>query len=93
MNGDGDVVQFPGRKQAMGPGDNGGNGELTRHRLNELERRMGALEGKVDELRNTCTRVETSLRYLTWMVGLGFTVLIAAASILGHILLRGLVPS
>ena len=37
------------------------NGPLTRHRLDDLERRMGTVEEKVDDLRNTSTRIETKI--------------------------------
>ena len=74
------------------PTSNGGNGGLTRHRLEELEQRMGMVEGKVDDLRNTCTRIETKLdnvgtkSYVLWI--LGGTSAVLVLSLVGHLLIR-----
>ena len=91
----GNVADLRGYRKP--PGDDGnGNGGLTRHRLDELERRMGVLEGKVDDLRNTCTRIETNLRnmtsnmasksYVLWIFG--GTTAAGILSIVGHLLIR-----
>ena len=77
---------------APGPG-NGGNGEVTRHRLDDLERRMGTVEEKVDEIRTTVTRIDTKLDamkdimadkgyVLRWF---GLTVAVLAVSLVGHL--------
>lgn len=74
----------------------GGNGAaprgLTDHRLADLERRMAAVEGKVEDLRNQCTRIETKLdgmagkSYVLWLfVG---AVSASILSIVGHLLVR-----
>ena len=47
--------------RTAGAGGENGNGGLVGHRLNELERRVGALEGKVDVLATTCARIEARL--------------------------------
>ena len=77
-----------------GAGTSGGNGNggLTRHRLTELERRMGTLEGKVDDLGNTCTKIETKLdeiaskSYVLWIFGVTTAVLVL--SLVGHLVIR-----
>ena len=73
-------------------GGNGDGGGVTGFRLGELERRMGVIEGKVDDLTNTCTRIETKLNelasksYVLWIFG--GTAAVIILSILGHMLLR-----
>ncbi len=47
---------------APGSTSTNGNGDLTRHRLGELERRMTALDDKVDDISKTCVRIETALK-------------------------------
>lgn len=79
-----------------GAGTSGGNGNggLTRHRLNELERRMGTLEGKVDDLVVTCAEIKTKLdeiaskSYVLWIFGGTAAVLIL--SLVGHLMIRTL---
>lgn len=79
-----------------GAGTSGGNGGLTRHRLNELERRMGTLEGKVDDLVVTCAEIKTKLdeiaskSYVLWIFGGTAAVLIL--SLAGHLMIRTLGP-
>ena len=57
---------------------------------------MGVVEGKVDELVTTCTRIETKLdeiaskSYVLWMFGGTAAVLIL--TIVGHVLIRTLTP-
>ena len=85
-------------ESAPAPPSNGSNGGLTGHRLNELERRMGVLEGKVDELRNTCTRIEANLQnmtsnmasksYVLWIFGV--TTAAGILTIVGHMLVRSM---
>ena len=74
---------------------NGGNGSIVIHRLSELERRMGILETKVDNLSTTCTRIETKLNdiasksYVLWIFGV--TVAVLVLSLVGHAVVRLLV--
>ena len=50
---------------APAPGGTGsGDGGLTNHRLTELEHRVRGVEGKVDGVHTTCTRIETSTAHL-----------------------------
>lgn len=77
-----------------GTGGRNGNGGLARYRLDELERRMGTLEGEVRELVTKCTRIETKLdeiaskSYVLWIfVG---TVAASIVTIVGHLLIRTL---
>ena len=81
---------------APATGSHGGNGELTRHRLDEVERRMGVVERKVDELVTTCTRIETKLdeiasKSYVWRL-FGGTAVVLLLSIVAHILIRTLTP-
>ncbi len=78
----------------MGGGNGGRNGRLTEHRLTELERRMGALEGKVDSIRDTCARMETKLDgmaskalvlTISGLTGGGLIV-----TLIGHLLIRSI---
>lgn len=77
-----------------GSGTGGGNGGLTRHRLSELERRMGTLEGKVDDLAVTCAEIKTKLdeiaskSYVLWIFG--GTAAALVLSLVGHLLIRAL---
>ena len=73
-------------------GDGGGNGDLTKHRLSELERRMTTLEDKVDGLVQTCTRIETALtnvaskNYVLTVLGITLGTLIVTLA--GHAAIR-----
>lgn len=76
-------------------GSNGGNGGGTKtvnHRLSDLERRVGILENKLDEVKEVCIRIETKMdslaskSFVFWStVGI---VLAALLSIFGHMLIR-----
>ena len=76
-------------------GSNGGNGSgagVVNHRLSDLERRVGILENKLDEVKEACVRIETKMdslaskSYVLWFtVGI---VLLALLSIFGHMLIR-----
>ena len=97
----GEVVELPGRGPLGGRNENGGNGNLVRYRLEELERRMGTLEDKVDRLTVTCTRIDEKLAALTekqtdlpsksyvlWIFGatsVGFLV-----TLVGHLFIRSI---
>ena len=78
-----------------GSGGRNGNGGLTRYRIGELERRMGVLEGRVREIGDTCTRIETKLddvakkSYVLWIFG--GTAAVLVLSLVGHAFIRGLV--
>lgn len=80
-----------------GTGGRNGNGGLTRYRLDEVERRMGTLEGEVRELVATCTRIETRLdeiagkSYVLWIFG--GTAAAFIVTIAGHLLIRILASS
>ena len=71
---------------------NGGGGGVVNHRLTDLERRVGILENKLDEVKEMCIRIETKMdslaskSYVLWFtVGI---VLVALMSIFGHMLIR-----
>ena len=88
------VSMTPEGSPAPGGGGGNGNGGLTRHRLSELERRMGVVEGKVDELVTTCTRIETKLDEIaskSYVLRIfGGTAVVLILSIVGHVLIRTL---
>ena len=73
-------------------GDGGGNGDLTKHRLSELERRMATIEGKVDGLVQTCTRIETALKNVASknyvLTILGITLVMLIVTLAGHAAIR-----
>ena len=82
-----------------GPGTGGrnGNGGLARYRLNELERRMGTLEGEVRELVTMCTRIETKLdeiasKSYVWRI-FGGTAVFCMVTIAVHLLIQFLASS
>ena len=80
-----------------GTGGRNGNGGLTRYRLDEVERRMGTLEGEVRELVTTCTRIETKLdeiasKSYVWRI-FGRTAVFCMATILVHLLIQFLTSS
>jgi len=93
----GSSVTELGSKRTVHPPSSGGNGNgvLTSHRLTELERRMGIVESKVDNLVNTCTRIETKLdtvaskSYVLWIFGGTSAVLVL--TLVGHAVVRTLV--
>ncbi len=88
-----DAEDPPGAPSTSG---GNGNGGLTRYRLNELERRMGVLEGKVDELVTRCARIEARLdeiaskSYVLWTFG--GTAALLVLTLVGHLLIRTLTP-
>ena len=94
MNTDSNVTSINPAAPIGGPNGGDGNGNLIRHRLNELERRMGVLESKVDTLAITCTRIETKLgdiaskSYVLWVFGVTAAVLLL--SVVGHMFIRSL---
>lgn len=79
-----------------GSGNGGGNGNLTRHRLKDLERRMETLEGKVDDLIGLCTRLDEKLNevasksYVLWI--LCGTIGALLATVIIHAVMRTLGP-
>ena len=95
MNTDSNVASINPEARIGGPNDGDGNGGLVRHRLYDLERRMGVLESKVDDLAITCTRIETKLSdiasksYVLWVFGVTTGILLV--SLVGHALIRSLV--
>ena len=58
---------------------------------------MAALEGKVDDLVNTCTRIETKLEnmagktYVLWILGMTAATLVL--SMLAHLVIRSFTTS
>lgn len=73
-------------------GGNGGGAGVVNHRLSDLERRVGILENKLDEVKETCVRIEAKMdslaskSYVLWFtVGIVF---LALLSIFGHMLIR-----
>ena len=83
-----------------GSGNGGGNGNLTRHRLNDLERRMEKLESKVDDLIGLCTRLDEKLNevasksYVLRILCVTVVVTVGGslATIVGHAIMRTLGP-
>ena len=86
----GDDASPPGDTHRRGS-DSNGNG-VHGFRLNELERRVGTLEGKVDRINDLCVKIETKLDTLAttafvWKIFAG-TVVLAVATFLGHLMIR-----
>ena len=92
MNTDSNFTSINPEARIGGQNDGDGNGNLIRHRLNDLERRMGVLEGKVDALALTCARIEEKLSdipsksYVLSVFGVTLGMLIV--SLVGHVLIR-----
>ena len=73
-------------------GGNGGGSGVVNHRLSDLERRIGILENKLDEVKKMCIRIETKMdslaskSYILWFTfSVVFSVLL---SIFGHMMIR-----
>ena len=90
------VVELRAQETLGGKNGNDGNGNLIRHRLGELERRMGVLEGKVDLLTTLCNEINTKINgfaeksyVLRWF---GITLLVTLSgcilTLIGHLLIR-----
>lgn len=103
MSGSGEnIVDFRRRQQGLGSRNgNGGNGDLIGYRLDELERRMGLVESKVDSLVVTCTQIDERLKalvekqdglasksYVLWIFGVSAAVL--AVTLVGHMFIRSM---
>lgn len=101
---DENVVELRGQEAFGGRNGNGGNGNVVRYRLEELERRMGILEDKVDRLTVTCTRIDERLgaladklddlpskSYVLWIFGA--TAAVLAVSLIGHLFIRSIAGS
>ena len=87
------VIGSPGH----GPKGGNGDGGVFDHRLNDLERRVGRLEDKIDSIGTICTRIETKMDSLAtttfiWMIFAG-TLGTIVVSFIGHIILRYFTPS
>ena len=48
---------------------NGGNGNLTEYRLGQLEKKVEALESKIDGMAHQLTRIETKIGIAARVVG------------------------
>ncbi len=87
-------------RNLQGSGSGGGNGNLTRHRLNDLERRMEKLESKVDDLIGLCARIDEKLNevasksYVLRILCVTVVVTIGGslATVIVHAIMRTLVP-
>ena len=88
------VVELRGQEALGGRNDNGGNGNLIRYRLGELERRMGVLEDKVDGLIVICTEINGKLSDLaskTYVLQIfGVTAAVLALTLVGHLFIRSM---
>lgn len=97
MRGGGQEAQkiVPLDERSRAPGGNGGNGrDIVSFRLNELERRVGTVEEKVDTIKDICTRMEAKMEsfatksYVLWYMGTA--ILLVILSLVGHILIRAI---
>ena len=90
------AVETEDPPSGAGSGGGNGNGGLTRYRLEELERRMTGVEGKVDLLINTCTKIETRMDELaskSYILRVfGATAAVLVLSLVGHLLILTLLP-
>ena len=91
MSPDSDDIAVSRPPAAGGSRCGGGAGN---HRLSALDRRVGVLENKIDEVKEICIRIETKMdslaskSYVSWFaVGI---VLAALLAIFGHVLIRNL---
>ncbi len=81
----GSVVEHPYSAPPRYAGSGGGgNGNLTEHRLTELERRINSIDGELKKVNDICIEIRTLIKTLMW-VGGGF---VAVASIVIHVMLR-----
>lgn len=87
------VVPLHPSKPVSGNGGGGDGGNIA-YRLGEVERRVATLERKVDDVRDTCTKISTKMEespskaHVLW-----HTVCLVAfmlLTLLGHILIRGI---
>lgn len=68
--------------------------EVERRRLGEVEQRVTTLESKVDDVRDTCTRISTKMEdipskaYVLWYA-FGIVALVIL-NLLGHLLIRSI---
>ena len=87
--GEGDEPQ----READG-GRRNGNGDITQHRLGELERRMGIVESKVDGLIVTCTEINGKLSDIASksyvLQVFGVTAAILVLTLVGHLVIRSI---
>ena len=88
----GDAPSRPGASHRSS--DSNGNGSVTGYRLQELERRVGALEGKVDDISKLCIEIKTKLEGIAtkgfvWMV-VASVLGVSIGSLVGHLLIRTL---
>ena len=91
--------QINGGDDSAPPGashrSSGSNGNsITGYRLQELERRVGTLEGKVDDISKSCIEIKAKLEGIAtkgfvWMV-IASTLLVSIGSLLGHLAIRTL---
>lgn len=91
---DENVVVIRDQEALGGRNGNGGNGNLVRYRLGELERRMGVLEAKLDALIVTCTQIDerqadlANKSYVLWIFGV--TAAVLALTLVGHMFIRSM---
>ena len=80
--------------QSVSGGGNGGNGGVLSYRLGEVERRVTALESKVDNINDTCIKIDTKMKevpskaFVIWF-GIGL-LSVSVLTLLGHLLIRNL---
>ena len=68
--------------------------EVERLRLGEVERRVATLESKVDDVRDTCTRISTKMEEIpskAYVLRYAFGIVtLMILSLLGHLLIRSI---
>lgn len=79
-------------RNLSGDGGGGGNGNLVAYRLTEVERRVSTLEGKVDDIKIICTRIETRMEEVpsksyVWRIIVG-VLFVSVITLVAHILIR-----
>ena len=91
------IEKFPEEQQRapVHVGGNGGNGgDLTNHRLGELERRMAQIEATAKQINDLCIEMNTKLdekASKTYVLTIfGVTGGLAVLTFIGHVMLRAL---
>lgn len=93
-NNNGQEVPDPPKANQSGRFNNGNGRDLINYRLNELERRMNAVEGKLDKINDTCKKIDTKMDSMASkafvLTYYGVTLATLIATFIGHIILRSI---